>query len=227
MKKIKLFFKSLFFIFLYFFLSLSLYMILYKHIYNESNIMLANLSTIFADLLVLFIFIVIFRKKIIPDYNDFKKNYKIYIKDNYKYWLIGLLLMIVSNILITIFISDIPTNEEINRQILLTNPLSSIISLVIVAPIIEELITRKTFRDVFNNQYIYILVSGLIFGSLHLLAAKSLSEIFYIIPYSILGCAFAKIYYNTDNLWSNIFFHSLHNFITIIYIFCITILWSV
>ena len=112
-----------------------------------------------------------------------------------------------------------PTNEEVNRQILLSSPISSIISLVLIAPIIEELITRKTLKDVFKNQYVFIIISGLIFGSLHLLVASSLIELLYIIPYSMLGCAFAKIYYKTDNIWSNITFHSLHNFLAIIYIF--------
>lgn len=219
MEKFKLFFKSLFYIFLYFLLSILIYTLLYNHVYNEANIILANVSTIFSDLLILFVFIVIFRKKIVPDFNEFKKNYKKYIKENYKYWLIGLVLMIISNLIIVFLITDMPTNEEVNRQILLSSPISSIISLVIIAPIIEELITRKTFKDVFSNQYIYIIVSGLIFGLLHLLAATSLLEVLYIIPYSVLGCAFAKIYYNTDNLWSNIFFHSIHNLIATIIIF--------
>lgn len=219
MEKFKLFLKSLFYIFLYFFLSFLIYSLLYKHIYNETNNVLSSLSTIFADLFILFLFIIIFRKKIVPDYTDFKKNFKSYLKENFKYWLYGLILMIISNFLIIFFVQDIPTNEEANRMILLSSPISSIISLVIVAPIIEELITRKTFKDVFNNQYIFIIISGLIFGSLHLLVASSLIELLYIIPYSILGFAFAKIYYNTDNIWANITFHSLHNFLTIIYIF--------
>lgn len=219
MIKVKTFFKGLFYILLYFLLTLTVYLTLSKDVYNETNLVLANVSTIFADLLILFIFIIIFRKKLIPDFNDFKKNYKKYISDNIKYWLIGLFLMIVSNLLINLISGGMPTNEEINRDILLTLPISSIISMVITAPIIEELITRKTFKDVFKNEYVFIIVSGLIFGSLHLLVSESLIEMLYVIPYSALGCAFAKIYYNTDNLWSNIFFHSLHNFIAILIIF--------
>jgi len=219
MAKVKTFFKGLFFILLYFLLTIIIYATFYNDIYNDTNLILANVATIFADLLILFIFIVIFRKKIVPDFNEFKKNYKTYINDNFKYWLIGLFLMIVSNFVISLIIGDMPTNEEINRDILLTLPISSIISMVITAPIIEELITRKTFKDAFKNEYIFIIVSGLIFGSLHLLVAESLIEMLYIIPYAVLGCAFAKIYYNTNNLWSNIFFHSIHNLIAILIIF--------
>ena len=219
MGKVKTFFKGIFFILLYFLLSLIIYSFLYQDIYNETNLIIANIATIFADLLILFIFIFIFRKKIIPDFYNFKKDFQKYIKDYYKYWLVGLGLMIVSNLIISLIIGDMPTNEEVNRTMLLNLPLSSIISMVIVAPIIEELITRKTFKEVFNKEYIYILFSGLLFGSLHLLAAENLLEILYIIPYTVLGCAFAKMYYDSDNIWVNIFFHSIHNLIAILIIF--------
>ena len=218
MNAIKSFFKGIFYIFLYFIITVLIYLLFGNEIYNTNDLFLANIATIVADLTIVFIFIIIFRKTIIPDFNDFKKNYKKYIKDNIQYWLIGLFLMIISNILIS-FLVEMPTNEEVNRELLFNSTIPSIISMVIVAPILEELITRKSFKDVFKNQYIYIFISGLIFGSLHLLVAESLIECLYIIPYGVLGCAFAKIYYNTNNIWSNIFFHALHNFIAILLIF--------
>lgn len=219
MEKIKLFFKGIFYIILYFILTITLYSIFYDVVYEYDNLMISNMATIFIELLILFIFIIIFRKTIIPDFYDFKKNSKNYLKENYHYYLIGLVIMIVSNVVINFFIQDIATNEEVNREILFTNTLSSIVSMVITAPIIEELITRKIFKDTFKNPWIYILVSGLIFGALHLLVAESFLECLYIIPYAALGAALAKIYYNTNNIWSNIFFHSLHNLIAILLIF--------
>jgi len=218
MDKIKSFFKGLFDIFLYFLLTILVYGIFNQDISNTNNLLLSNLSTIVADLIILFMFIIIFRKTLIPDFNDFKKNWKKYLKDNIQYWLIGLALMLISNILIS-FLVEMPTNEAINRDALFNTTIPSIISMVIIAPIIEELITRKNFKDAFKNQYIYIFISGLVFGSLHLLVAESLLECLYVIPYGVLGGAFAKIYYNTDNIWSNIFFHFLHNLIAILLIF--------
>jgi len=218
MNKLKTFFMGLFFIFLYFFLSISMYLLLSKDIYNESNLLLSSTANIFVELLILFIFIIIFRKKIVPDFYDFKKNYKRYISKNFIYWIIGLAIMIFTNIIIGYIVGDIPSNESLNRESLIASPLSTLVAVVITAPILEELITRKTFKDVFKNQYVYIIISGLIFGSLHLLAAQSLIEALYVIPYSALGCALAKIYYNTDNIWTNIFFHSFHNLIAILLI---------
>lgn len=219
MNKLKTFFMGLFFIFLYFFLSISMYLLLSKDIYNESNLLLSSTANIFVELLILFIFILIFRKKIIPDFYDFKKNYKEYINKNFKYWLFGLGIMIFTNIIIGYIVGDIPSNESLNRESLIASPLSTLVAVVITAPILEELITRKTFKDVFKNQYIYIIISGLIFGSLHLLAVQSLIETLYVIPYAALGCSLAKIYYNTDNIWANICFHSFHNFIAVLLIF--------
>ena len=216
--KIIFFFKALFFLFLYFIISILVYAIFSTQI-SQNNLVLANSANILADLIILFTFIIIFRKTLIPDYHGFKKNFKLYIKDYANYWLIGLALMIISNLIISNIIGDMPTTEELNRTILLQLPISSIISMVIVAPIIEELVTRHAFRDSFTNMYIYSLVSGLIFGSLHLLTISSLIEVLYIIPYSVLGVAFAMMYYKSNNIWTSIIFHSFHNLMCIIIIF--------
>lgn len=218
MDKVKFFLKGILDIFLYFVLSILICGIFNRDITNTNNLTISTLSLIVADLIILFMFILIFRKTIIPDFNDFKKNWKNYLKSNVKYWLIGLALMIASNILIS-FIIEMPTNETLNREALLKNTIPSIISMVIIAPIIEELITRKHFKDAFQNKYIYIFMSGLIFGALHLLVAESLIECLYVIPYGVLGAAFAKIYYNTNNIWTNIFFHFIHNLIAVLLIF--------
>lgn len=218
MKKIKSFFQGIFDIILYFLITILIYGIFSREIYSVNNLFLSNIAILVADLTILFIFIIIFRKTLIPDFNDFKKNWKKYLKDNAKYWLIGLGLMLISNILIS-FLVEMPTNEAVNRESLFNTTIPSIISMIVVAPIIEELITRKNFKDAFKNQYIFVFLSGLIFGALHLLVAESLLECLYVIPYGVLGCAFAKIYYNTDNIWSSIFFHFLHNLLAILIIF--------
>ena len=74
MKKLKLFLLAIFYIFLYFILTIGLYLTFSNHIYNESNLILASVSSIFVDLFILFVFIIIFRNKLIPDYYDFKKT---------------------------------------------------------------------------------------------------------------------------------------------------------
>lgn len=216
-EKIFSFIKQFFVMVLYLFLDIFLVVLCYKSIMSPNNL-IANLSGIFTGLFILTIFIFIFRKTFIPDYYDFKINLKKYLRNNWKYYLYGLLAMAISNLIVSKFIG-MPTNEEANRQILFEMPIYSIISLCIFAPFTEELMTRILLNKVFKNPYIYALFSALIFGSLHLLAATSLLEFLYIIPYSALGFSLALIYRKSNNIWTNIFFHSFHNFVAIILIF--------
>lgn len=217
LEKIKLISKQFFIILFYIILVVSLQLIFIDDL-TSTNKLVANASYIYIDLVTLITFIFIFRKVIIPDWYDFKKNFRKYIKENYKYWLYGLLVMVISNALINIFL-EMPTNEELNRNILSELPVYSTLTMVIISPIIEELMTRIYFKKAFKNPYVYIILSGLIFGSLHLLSISTLVEALYVIPYGALGCAFAYMYYKTENIWTNIFFHSLHNLIAIALIF--------
>ena len=184
---------------------------------RSPNIYINNLAYLLIDLITLVVFIAIFRKTLIPDWYDFKKNFRKYIKGNYKYWLYGLLIMIISNTIISQYIG-MPVNESLNRAMLADMPVY-IISVIMIAPITEEALTKIFFRKSINNKYIYMIATGLIFGSLHLLSISSLIEVLYIIPYSALGCAFGYIYYNSNNIYTNIFFHAVHNLIAVILIF--------
>ena len=161
----------------------------------------------------------IFRKTVIPDFFDFTKKKEKYINKYLKYWLIGLLIMVTSNGIINSFIG-LPINEEGNREILFKLPYYSLVTMIIISPIIEELMTRVILKDAFKHHIIYVLLSGLIFGGLHMLSiGNNLWQLLYIIPYGALGCAFAKMYDDSNNIWVNIFFHSLHNFVCILLIF--------
>ena len=125
--------------------------------------------------------------------------------------------MIISNLVIGNFIG-MPVNEEINQSLLIKLPVYSFITMIMIAPIIEELMTRVILKKYFNK-YVYATLSGLFFGSLHLLSITSLIEVLYIIPYGALGFFFALMYSKTENIWTSITFHSLHNLIALLLFF--------
>ena len=63
-----------------------------------------------------------------------------------------------------------------------------------------------------SNNIIYILTSGLVFGSLHVIGSlKNLYELVYIIPYSIPGFIFAYVYIKSKNIMVPITLHFIHN----------------
>ncbi len=168
-----------------------------------NNLKIAIMFLINLSLMImLFIF---YSKSIKENLKDLKLNFKSYIKDNFKYYVIGLLIMIISNIIISFFIEGNSTNETLIREYINIMPIYMIFSSCIYAPFTEEMVFRKSLRNCFNNKVLYILLSGLIFGSMHLLSASSIVELVFLIPYS-----------KTDNIFVPMSFHMMHNTIIVL-----------
>lgn len=183
---------------------------------NLSNIEKITYITI-CDLTLILFLLFIYKKDIIKNFkNFFNKNFIANFKISLKYWFIGLSIMIISNILISIFTNGaIANNEESVRNLIDKMPIYMLFQIIIYAPITEEIIFRKSIRDIFNNKYLYILTSGLIFGGMHVVSSlTSTLDLLYLIPYCSLGIAFAALYTKTNNIFSTIFIHAFHNFLT-------------
>ncbi len=172
------------------------------------------LST-FSNLILLFILFLIYKKELKQEWIKFKKNFLINIDTGIKYWLIGLLIMMISNIIINFFLkAGQAENEKAVQQMISSLPWLMIISAGILAPIVEEIVFRKSFKNAFLNKWLFIILSGLIFGALHVITSfNSITELLYIIPYGSLGIAFAAMYYKTDTIYTSISMHMLHNLI--------------
>ena len=183
------------------------------------------LYTFICDLIYTLIIFVIYIKDIIKDFKDLKKNFLKIFELSFKYYLIGLFFMIVSNVIITcIFSNANANNEEIIRNYINLYPIYMLFSVSIYAPFVEEMLFRKAiyecfkpYKDDFFNKYMYIILSGLIFAGLHVIGlSDNMVDYIYIIPYLSLGIAFASLYKKSNNIFSTIMMHSLHNTITII-----------
>lgn len=169
------------------------------------------------DLSFIVFLIFIYKKDFI---NDFKKFFNKKLLSNIglslAYWIIGTSVMVLSNIIITsINPGSTPANENAVRSLIDIAPWFMVFELVIYAPITEELIFRKSFRYITNNKYIYILLSGIIFGGMHIVSSAPI-DLLFLIPYSALGIAFAALYYKTNNIFSTISIHSIHNTLTLV-----------
>ncbi len=175
------------------------------------------LTTFIISILYLLIILFLYRKELFIDLKDFKNNYKKYISKYIIIYLIGVLLMIIGNTIISKITNQSLSGNEIEIRERITNyPLIMIFSTIIYAPIIEEIIFRKSIKNIFKNKYLFIIISGLIFGILHITNFKDLNEILYSIPYIIMGLDFAYIYYKTNNIFTTITFHFCHNLILLI-----------
>lgn len=171
------------------------------------------LYSIMYDLLIICLLIIIFNKTLTENYKDLKLHHKEYFSKCFKYWLIGLAIMYISNFIIMYLMNKgITNNEETIRNLFQATPLFVYFSAVIFAPFVEELIFRKSLKNIFPNKYLFIIISGLAFGYAHISTGfSSLSDLVYLIPYGSLGVMFAIMLEKTKNIYVSMGFHLMHN----------------
>ena len=216
-------------IFILLFIGMALFsyipMLLFKIDLDSLSEKMRILYQLSCDIGFMLIVFTLYRISLVEDFNNYKNNFKDIFAISFKYYIIGFLIMLFSNNLISIFFSSATAqNEEAVRELIKLYPVYMVFSTAVYAPFIEEIIFRKSIRDCFlslkNNKalkYLYIGISGFIFAALHVVGSASIPlDYIYIIPYLGLGCAFAALYCKTDNIFSTIVLHSLHNTAAII-----------
>lgn len=115
---------------------------------------------------------------------------------------------------------------------------------VIFAPILEELVFRKSIFNLFPKKpYLALVVSSVAFGALHVVSTAIgiipdifngnatyldfITEFFYIIPYCLMGYALGYTYIKSDkNIVAPIFAHMLNNLLSFIMILVANLLYN-
>jgi len=182
--------------------------------YNNLSILIKSIYLISYEVILTLIIILIYRKDIITNFKKFIKNNIKYFKKYIKYWFIMLGLMITSNLIVTYFTTtQISNNQESIITTLKMAPIYTFIVTVFIAPILEELIFRLSFKKIFaKSNLLFIFFSGLIFGSMHVISTcENLVDLLFIIPYSIPGFIFAYVYTKSKNIFVPISLHFIHN----------------
>lgn len=177
----------------------------------KDNRLYQNTILIISNIVITIIFIIIFRKDLITDLKDFKKNYSKYIPESLKCWILGFIIMFTLNVIITTVLGGIAPNEEGNRMLIKMFPIYMTISVCFTSPICEELLFRLNFKNFFKSKTAKILFAGILFGAAHLMVSENLLELLFIFPYSALGICLSAAYFKTGNIFSSIFAHMVHN----------------
>jgi len=210
--------KGIYAVILYFVLTIAfqipfIFLIKKKLISNE-------VATLIAYFAVVLVFIFIFRKELIKDFKDFKKNNKKIISTSIKYWIIGFIIMYISSIIINILPINPNTNQETNIALLKSKPIIEILLACIIAPALEEIVYRLSFKGFTKNKWIFAISTGLLFAGIHIITSingiKDLVMLIYLVPYGALGITFGLAYFETDNIYGTLCVHSLHNLISIL-----------
>ena len=196
---------------------------IFSYIINSIPDMNSNLYNIFLileELTTLLLLVIVFRKRLKKDFIDFDKNYKKYLYLGFKVWLIGVIVMMISNNIIYYFATNsIANNQSINMSVMNKYPLYSLIAMVMAGPFIEEIVFRLSFKNVLKNKALYYILSVLIFTSLHVFnGITSPIELLYFIPYGALAVSFSYILDKTDNIYTTAIIHTCHNALSVVLI---------
>lgn len=185
--------------------------------YETLNTLSRTIFLSIMQILELVIMFALFKNQLKEAIDDLKKNHENYFKSYFKFWIYILIVMLVSNLLIILLTNKkMPANEASIRNLVVTNPFYAYFSGVIVAPILEELIFRRSLRNLIKDDTFFILVSGIIFGGLHIIIGYSgILDLLYLIPYCFPGLVFAYILTKTDNVLVPMSMHFFHNGIII------------
>jgi len=182
---------------------------------SSYNGTLSVIISCFGSFLLMFILYLIYRKDLSKEWKKFKDNFWDDINIGFYAWFIGLIVMFTSNIILTFILKGGGAqNEQAVQSMIKTIPILMVINAGFVAPFNEEIVFRKTLKDIFKNVYLFMLASFLLFGGAHVIeSAKSLIDWLYIIPYGALGAAFAYAYYKTDTIFTSLTLHMFHNLV--------------
>lgn len=177
-----------------------------------------GITLVLAYVLIFSLMVGIFWKQLVHDFKIFKKYFREYSKLVFKTWGKALLFLVIASLMIQIITGTTQANNQIVLQKSFNSkPIFIAILAMFYAPIAEELMFRGVFRKFIKNKKLFIIISGVVFGLMHVIDdSKTLAEFSYVFVYSILGIYLAGIYAKTNNLCTNIFMHFLQNTLSVI-----------
>ena len=181
-------------------------------LFNINNITpkIQILLTLFSNMMNILLLVLMY-------YKDLKEDFKVFFDkcDSFKMWVIGLVLMAGSNVVINLFSPNkIAGNEEAIRSLITAAPYIMLFNTSILAPLIEEITFRKAFRDIIDTKWLFVIISGVVFGGLHVITSiRNAYDFLYLLPYCSLGIALSYMYAKTKNIFVSISMHALHNFL--------------
>ena len=136
-------------------------------------------------------------------------------KKTYLITFLGIFLLMYIGIgMISNLILKIVVGEESTNQIIVENlpMVFKIVSGIFLAPILEEIVFRGLLKKVIKNKVVFIIISSLIFGTMHIVPNLiNPIQLLYLVPYVLAGVELGFIYAKTDNIFTSITLHMFSN----------------
>ncbi len=128
-----------------------------------------------------------------------------------------IIVSIIATSIVRLFILDNgPENQISIEQDFKIHPVIVIISTIVIAPIIEEITFRFLPRRFIKNKALYIIISSVIFSSMHVIGDPN--AFYYIWLYMIDPLYWSYRYCRTDDILVTISLHSFSNLIAMLFV---------
>lgn len=192
----------------------------------EGNIKL--LLMFLLNFLCLFLIASVYIDDLKKDFKKFIKNIKTYMIKGLKYFLFGLGAYFIINILIAcIFKFSNISNDNLSNleNVFKDNTILLVLSTTLYYPIIEELVFKKTFKDIIDNKWLFTFISA--FSNAFFAYAFSITNVLtlvYIIPCTAFYMGLSYSYYKTNNVFVPIVYRIIYNLIPSIFLMVETLL---
>ena len=195
--------------------------------FDANPTLFSNIKTCFCALQflsyipLLIVFIIFLRKECVEDFIKFKKD----IKKNLLWVLIGVGFMYASMLIINAVYNILGVTGESNNESIIGLLLESpgvwlmVISVVLLAPITEEIIFRKLLFGTCEVTFkfppvVAIIFSCLVFSFIHVTDLESLKFIFQYIALALPICV--VYHYSGNNIYVTMLMHIINNTISVI-----------
>lgn len=194
----------------------------------DSNLELLTVSTKVLMYTNFIVYLLMFIVLIINDFKYLKNdllNFKNNLFKNIIYLILGGAILYLASYLINFGLSKLGismSNNQISieNMLILGSKVITFFSVIIFAPLVEELIYRKSIYALSNNKVVYYIVSILAFSLPHMLSTTYDLKTFVLglIPYLFSGFILSLIYDHTKNIYVSTIAHIINNFIAFLII---------
>lgn len=176
----------------------------YLPIYENYQAYASNLSNII-------VYLGVFGALFLVNFNDLLYDLKKFNKYTILKIIIGFILIFFTSILVNKIFPSVSKNQQAVIK-MYDYKILIILHAGLLAPIVEEIVYRKSIFEAIKNPAIFVVVSGIIFGFFHCLSGDFQN----IIKYAIPGFVFGILYLYDKNTMSNYLIHLLYNIIIIL-----------
>ncbi len=176
-----------------------------KEFIQNHNAIISIVFQFIIYLPILIIIFVLFKKNLVDDFTKTKEKSISFSQRILK----GLLLMYLVNIVSSILVSSLGSTDTSENQRLIETmitynsftPFIMFLLVGLIGPLVEEVIFRKCFKTILKNDYLFIIVSTIFFGFMHVLSTPGNfgSRVILAIPYMASGFSLSYIYIKNDS----------------------------